>query len=472
MTTEEALGIVDALLQERSLSNIQEQVFRQVWQGQAYAKIAETSGYDVDYITHVGAQLWKLLTKAAGEKVTKCNVRSVLRQWQLQQIQTATVREMGRWVAREWGSEGAAENYTPTPHCSDPKLAPAINPNQDWGEAIDVSAFYGRTAELATLERWIVTDHCRLITVLGMGGIGKTVLAVKLAQQVQGEFEYLIWRSLRNAPLFRDLLVDLIQLLFNQPQLDLPVTIDGQIMRLLKHLRSHRCLLVLDNAESILRSGASVGYYQEGYEGYGQLLRCAADTIHQSCLVLTSREQLRGLAANEGDTSPVRSIRLTGLDETTGQRILNRKYLSGSDDDQRKLIECYRGNPLALKIVATSIQALFEGDITEFLAQGTTVFNGIRDLLDQQCDRLSALEKQIMYWLATHREPVSVSALQAEIVPPVSKSKLLEALESLRGRSLIEASLTGFTQQPVVMEYITEQLIKPVYLTTGLASGL
>lgn len=62
-----------------------------------------------------------------------------------------------------------------------------------------------------------------------------------------------------------------------------------------------------------------------------------------------------------------------------------------------------------------------------------------------------------MCWLATDQEPVSVSVLQAEIVSPVSRSKLLEALESLRGRSLIEISLASFTQQPTVMEYITEQ---------------
>lgn len=75
-----------------------------------------------------------------------------------------------------------------------------------------------------------------------------------------------------------------------------------------------------------------------------------------------------------------------------------------------------------------------------------------------------------MDWLATHREPVSVLALQAEIAPPVSRSKLLEALESLSGRSLIEISLAGFTQQSVVMEYIAEQLIEPVYPRTGLAA--
>lgn len=44
----------------------------------------------------------------------------------------------------------------------------------DWGEATDVSVFYGRTEELSKLEQWVVQDNCRVVALLGMGGIGKT----------------------------------------------------------------------------------------------------------------------------------------------------------------------------------------------------------------------------------------------------------------------------------------------------------
>jgi WD40 repeat protein len=349
-------------------------------------------------------------------------------------------------------------------------LKSKIQNRTDWGEAVDVSIFYGRQEELATLERWIVQDHCRLVMLLGMGGIGKTALSVKLAEQIQDQFESLIWRSLRNAPPLKELLSELILFLSNQQETNLPETVDAQVSRLIHYLRSCRCLLVLDNVEAILHSGECAGHYRAGYEGYGELIRRVGEERHQSCLVLTGRERPRELASLEGNTLPVRLFQLTGLREPEAAEILNVKGLLGAAEETRQLIACYRGNPLALKIVATSIRELFEGDISEFLAQGTAVFNGIRNLLDQQFNRLSELERQIMYWLAINREPVSVAELQADIVPPVSTPKLLEALESLRGRTLVERaaptlverSTVGFTQQPVVMEYVADQFIEQI----------
>ena len=69
---------------------------------------------------------------------------------------------------------------------------------EDWGEAPDVSVFYGRTEELTTLNEWILSDKCRLVAVLGLAGSGKTTLSVQLAKQIQNEFDFVVWRSLRS----------------------------------------------------------------------------------------------------------------------------------------------------------------------------------------------------------------------------------------------------------------------------------
>jgi WD40 repeat protein len=439
MTVEAALFVVDAALQQKGLNNLQELIFRQAWEGKTYQEIAASSGYDPEYIKDVGFKLWQQLSKALGEKITKTNFQSVFRR-RSQQIQVS---------------------HTPS---ASTKRAMASQ-HQDWGEAMDVSVFYGRAEELVTLEQWIVQSRCRLVALLGMGGIGKTSLSVKLAEQIQGEFEYLIWRSLLHAPPVEDILAELLQFLSHQ-ETNLPKTQDSQISRLIECLRSSRCLLVLDNAESILRSGECAGYYREGYEGYGELLRCVGEVPHQSCLVLTSREKPRELASLEGETLPVRSLKLIGLKKVEGRQIFQAKGLfSGSEAEWKILIEHYGGNPLALKMVASSIQYFFDNSVAklvEILSQGTLVFDDIRDVLDRQFSRLSDLEKEIMYWLAISREPVSLEELQADFVPKISQSKLLENLASLERRSLIEKSSTRFTQQSVVMEYMTERLIEQV----------
>jgi hypothetical protein len=284
---------------------------------------------------------------------------------------------------------------------------PPISPSpqhQDWGETVDVSIFFGRTEELSKLEYWIVNDRCRLIALLGMGGVGKTTLAVKLAQQIQAQFEFVVWRSLRNSPPLGELLSNLLQFFADGQPMNLSenlgdvtrqVAMPVLISHFMAHLRLHRCLIVLDNAESILASGDQCGHFQAGYEEYGQLLQQVGETVHQSRVILTSREKPQQIAALEGENLPVRSLQLSGLSAIAALELVKTKsFFYGSDAQWQDLIHHYTGNPLALKIIATTISELFNGDVAEFLAQGTTVFGSIYDLLSQQFHRLSTLEVQ------------------------------------------------------------------------------
>ncbi|MEP0878946.1 AAA-like domain-containing protein [Funiculus sociatus GB2-M2] len=130
MTVDEALLFLDSILQPEHLNDVQELVFRQAWEGRSYPEIARNTGYDAEYIKFVGFQLWQLLSRLFGEKVTKSNVHSVLRR-KAQQVpvvvepSNSTSVNISRntqiyqidtpgWVAAE---ESAANRY------------------QDWGEA-------------------------------------------------------------------------------------------------------------------------------------------------------------------------------------------------------------------------------------------------------------------------------------------------------------------------------------------------
>jgi hypothetical protein len=89
------------------------------------------------------------------------------------------------------------------------------------------------------------------------------------------------------------------------------------------------------------------------------------------------------------------------------------------------------------------------------------VFGGIRDLLSEQFVRLSALEQSVLLWLAILREPSSLDELLAALFMPAPRARLLEAVEALSRRSLIERSQKpgSFTLQCVVLEYATARLI-------------
>lgn len=323
----------------------------------------------------------------------------------------------------------------------------------DWGEAPEVPVFYGRTQELATLQQWIVQDRCHVVTLLGMGGIGKTALAVKLAELIQDEFEYFIWRSLRYTPKLESLWANLLFFFSNQKETQ------GELSQIIYFLCQHRCLIVLDEVDAILGNGHPVGHYRPGYEGYGELLRRVGEQrALQSCLVLTSYEKPQEIVSLEGKRLPVRSLLLTGLGEAANE-IFSEEGLTYEPEEGQELIQMYRGNPLALKIVSTTIQDLFGGSVAEFLKYTTLVISDrIREILEQQFQRLSEIEKKILHALTIHHQPMSPEQLRQNISSGVSKSEIIEALDSLGRRSLIETSREHstvlFTLQPVVMKYV------------------
>ncbi|HSR30446.1 MAG TPA: tetratricopeptide repeat protein [Anaerolineae bacterium] len=132
----------------------------------------------------------------------------------------------------------------------------------------------GREPELAALARLLCDPQCRLLTLVGPGGIGKTRLAIEAALSMQGQFVHGV---------FFVPLVSLAEPRFIIPAvadalgLQLAGTVDPHL-QLLKHVRQSSLLLLLDNFEHLLGTGESLA----------QLLQHAPGVK----LLVTSREQL------------------------------------------------------------------------------------------------------------------------------------------------------------------------------------
>ncbi|HEY9626915.1 MAG TPA: NB-ARC domain-containing protein [Coleofasciculaceae cyanobacterium] len=338
----------------------------------------------------------------------------------------------------------------------------ALPKRQEWSEVLDGARLYGRVEESAQLRQAIVTDHCRLVKILGMAGSGKTAMATLLVKQMQPEFEVVIWKSLNHAPALQTVVSSMLQSLMQQTgeSIELPAHPEELTGLLIEKLQNYRCLIVFDHFNSILSGEQYAGYCRPGYEAYSEFLKVIAEVPHQSCLIITSREKPRAIGLTAGNY--VRSLQLDGLSISDCQQMLKTcDHLIGSTDHWQTLVDQYNGNPLILKIVAIHIQNYFDGHISDYLKSlksGQFLFNNLRELLGQQFDRLSQLERELAYHLARYRQPVAVSRFRDEIDSLMNQQCLIEGLDSLSRRSFVHRQGTHITLDPIIQIYVNECL--------------
>ena len=141
---------------------------------------------------------------------------------------------------------------------------------------------------------------------------------------------------------------------------------------------------------------------------------------------------------------PVQTLELNGLDTAAGRAIfqdiarVNNANFQGTESDWSHLIAFYSGNPLALEITARHILRRFDGSLSEFFKHDLMVFGEIRELLNWHFDRLTAGEKNVLYWLALNREAVSIADLKEDLVSPAARKYLPETLDAIERQIPIE----------------------------------
>ncbi len=433
MNIEDILQWADNLIVEKTgenLTPIHEAILTGVWQRQKYSQIAQDFHCSESHIKKEAAKLWEKLGEELGEDLNKYNFLSKLEK----KHRVSQGSNFGYCVQINEGSINICGeclhslNNLQTRSPSPPDSPQTKNefPLIDLTEAPELNCHADRTSELSTLKQWIL-QHTRLITIYGLSGIGKSAIALKLIEQIQTEFDYIIWQSLNNTPTLLTLQTKLKQFFSQSQPTPLPTFID--------YFRTSRCLVILDDLQNIFKSGELAGQYLTDYEDYGKFFQQIATSSHPSCLILLSWEKPREITALEAVNSSTQTLQLKGLGEQSTE-ILARKGLT----DQEKwseLITLYQGHPFWLNIIAATIWELFDGSVSLFLADGTDLFLGdLSPILAAQLERLSTSEKQALYWLASQIESIDISQKFADC--NLSKPELWSAIQSLSRRSLVE----------------------------------
>lgn len=443
------------------------------------------------------ATLSRLLTMAPGHEAAHRLTMQVLANTGQRAAALLQFDACRRYLVEELGVDPAPETmalYTQLLEGERIEQAPADAPpipglhssarvHIDRGDMPGRLPLHGRLDQLAMVTKWLAQERATLIVISGMGGIGKTALAAELARRLAEAdeaprgFRRIIWRSLINAPTLSSLLDDWLRTFQQGPAERPPQELDAKLALLFAELERQRALLILDNVESIMNIGDSAGKFRPGFEGYHRLLERIVHGRHQSCLLITTRDVPRGIRRLAQDYAHVRHLPLTGLLPAEGMALLSQHALKGASTALRSLVDHYSGNPLALKLVAATVNELYAGDANAFWRDGAVVIDDMRAVLEQQFDRLSPLAQDLLVWLAVNRKPVAFDELRNDLVVVRAQREFVEAIRLLRRSSLLqespateagitvdEGTRTRLALQNVVMEYVADRLLGTLQL--------
>lgn len=428
---------------QRPLSEAERIVIRGAWNGQDYKEMASASGYNTFYLQQkIAPPLWIMLSEIIGSevKVRKLSLKKSL----ISFINKDSISTQ---------EDASLENE------------PLFKQTKIYGELPRRKCFYGREKEIQYVSKRVKSSKEQCVSLVGVGGIGKSLLAAKLIEELVSKqskyYKLVIWKKVKYNLSVNDLVSELISIF------DASFTkksFDSEISKLLTRLQSYPCLIVLDGLE-VLAQGNN---FKQKID-YGNFLKQLTEEEHQSCIILTSQIPIEEITYTD-TTFLHTNLQIKGLEENAALQIFHEKKIYG--EECKKLIKTYRGNPSELESVIERINRYFGGNIQKFFEYKTTfIGQQLQGMLNQQFrqpELLSHLQRQIMIYLA---EEVSdefklitfskiVENLRKRITSDLSISELITAMEVLEQRSLIESNKkigkeeVQYGLEPVIRKYI------------------
>ncbi|PZO45807.1 MAG: NB-ARC domain-containing protein [Shackletoniella antarctica] len=429
----------------RHLNDLQRTILRQVWQGHKYLDIANTAGYTEGHIKDVAYQMWRLLSRVTGEKVTKSTLKSALKRSLLKM----GIDVSGASAALGFGDAAVQSEslhlppQAPPPSCTEP--VNQTNPN-----------FVGRQAAIAHLTSLIAQGQ-RTLLIQGEGGLGKTTLAQRLLSQQPADLtlELLMAKDPADITPVEWVVEEWLRQDFGvEPGREFGVTLD----RLRRQLRQQNVAILVDNLEPALDAQ---GQFIAPYRRYGELLRVLADRRGQTLTLMTSRDRL----CEPG--IPVTHYRLPGLELAAWATYFAHQCIPDHGDVLEAMHSAYGGNAKAMEILAGAVQADFEGSLARYWqahSQDLLEPVDLKNLVESQIHRLRALDPEahrLFCRLGVYRYQevptipwAAVQCLMADI--PTQRHQAI--VTSLRNRSLLECRQGRYGLHPVVRAGAIAQL--------------
>jgi hypothetical protein len=440
MNVTELLQFVDQVVQKQTgehLDDLEKAILKGLWQGQTYNQIADESGYNSqNYIGDVSRKLFKTLSEQLGEDINKYNFC-----WTIERVINS------QFVGLVNTKISLCSNHPkPDKNQSHEEKSTSQLFYHDLTIAPKITHFYGRETELQTLSHWLINQNTRLISILGLPGIGKTTLVKKFVDLNLQNFNIIIWKNIK----LSDSLDSIIAEIFKAINSEIIQT-ENKLTQLFNLFRQQKCLIIIDNIQELFTPEQLAGKYKPEYKDYKTFLTMITEIEHQSNLILISQEQCQEMICIAEELYPIKCLDLPGLDNTDilkNQKLKNEKSWS-------TLINLYEGNPAYLQDISSLIRNIFQGRVSEFLSEGLLLTEDMKYQLNELFNRLSTVEQQIILELSKYNKPVSREHLRESL--SLSSMELINGLQSLKRRYLvttIESDKTLFILSPVFREYV------------------